>query len=109
MELPEKIFHEFFTRFFRKIFQKFFLGDHDRWPLYALPVVLDPRPRYREILERKKRNSESARDDSLIIDDESLQSNSYRMFEPAEEVRPERLAVNASSKDYDVVPKAAIA
>jgi hypothetical protein len=86
------------------------LGDHDRWPLYALPVLLDPPPpRYREILERKKRSSESARDDSLIIDDESLQSNSYRMFEPAEEVRPERLAVNASSKDYDVVPKATIA
>jgi hypothetical protein len=44
VELPEKIFHEFFTRFFWKISQKFFLGDHDRWPLYALPVALDPRP-----------------------------------------------------------------
>jgi hypothetical protein len=97
---------DFFSEIF---FGGFFLGDHDRWPLYALPVVLDPAPRYREILERKKRNSDSARDDSLIIDDESLQSNSYRMFEPAEEVRPERLAVDASSKDYDVVPKATIA
>jgi hypothetical protein len=110
VELPEKIFHEFFTRFFFGKFLRNFFWVTMTGGLYTpSPWRSTPAPRYREILERKKRNSESARDDSLIIDDESLQSNSYRTFEPAEEVGPERLAVNASSKDYDAAPKATIA